>query len=91
MCPGAGLSYEVEEGSQRPTSAIDDGKRIRVIHCQATQSVLSYTCNKEGLAGSVKFDRFREPCRVTAAACQDATMTGMMRIGTVDYTMEKYH
>jgi hypothetical protein len=57
MCPGAGLSSEVEEGSQRPTSAIDDGKRIRG----------------------------------TAVACQDAAMTGIMRIGTMDYTVEKYH
>ncbi len=75
MCPWAEFSNEVEEGSRRPTSAIDKWKKIRVIHCQATLPILAYTCNKEGQAGIVRDDRFREPCEITAVACRDAAMT----------------
>jgi hypothetical protein len=54
----------------RPTSAIDDWKKTRVIHCQAIQPILGYTFNKESQVRIVRFDRFREPCGITAVACQ---------------------
>ncbi len=39
--------------------------------------------------GVIKFDRFKEPCWITAAACRDAAVTDMIRIGTVDYAVER--
>jgi hypothetical protein len=50
----------------RPTSAIDDWKKTRVIHCQAIQPILGYTFNKESQVRIVRFDRFREPCGMPA-------------------------
>jgi hypothetical protein len=86
--PGVTPSKKTEEGFQEMASLMDGWTRLKGIHCDVTESILSYTCNQGGQAGIVKFYRFIQPCGVTAAECQDAAATGMLRIGTVEYAVE---
>ncbi len=48
-------SKEAKTRIQREARDMDGWLRLEAIHCQATQSVLSYTCSQEGHARAVKF------------------------------------
>jgi hypothetical protein len=36
-------------------------RRLPAVHCQATQSVLTFMCGLDSWMGKVKFERFRHP------------------------------
>jgi hypothetical protein len=48
MFPGVTPSKVIEVGSREMTSIMDDWLRLKAVHCYATQSVFSYTCNHRG-------------------------------------------
>ncbi len=54
--------------------------RLQATHCQATQSVLTFLCSPDGHTRLVKFENFRQPCGVVAAASKEAARTGLLKI-----------
>ncbi len=46
----------------------DGWRRLPAVHCQATQSVLTFMCSLDGHSRKVKYEKFRQPCRIQAAA-----------------------
>ncbi len=87
-CPGVTSSEVIEMGPRKEILDTDGWSRRKAVHCHATQSILSYTYNQEGWAGTVKFEQFRQLCGVSAMACRDAAATGMLKIGTVEYIVD---
>jgi hypothetical protein len=65
----------------------DDWLRLEAIHCQATQSVLSYTCSPEGHAWTVRFEGFRQPYGMDAAAYWEAAVTVVLKVGTMEHAV----
>jgi hypothetical protein len=64
---------------------LDHWKRLMAVHCQATQSVLSFMCALDGRTRMVKYERFRQPCGTQPAACWKALESGRLEIGEVEY------
>jgi hypothetical protein len=65
----------------------DHWKRLPAVHCQATQSVLSFMCGLDGQTRMVKYEKFRQPCGIQPATCQDAQESGRLEIGEVEYSV----
>jgi hypothetical protein len=61
--------------------------KLSVVHCQATQSVLTFLCSSDGRSRKVKFEKFRQPCGIRAAACWEAIETGKLKIGKLEHTV----
>jgi hypothetical protein len=60
-------------------------KRLTAVHCQATQSVLSFMCGSDGRARMVRNEKFRQPCGIQPAACWKALESGRLEIGKMEY------
>jgi hypothetical protein len=39
-------------------------RRLPAIHCMAMQSSLSFMCGPDGRTRKVKYEKFRQPCRL---------------------------
>ncbi len=63
----------------------DHWKRLMAVHCQATQSVLSFMCGLDGRRRMVRYEKFRQPCGIQPAACWEALEKGKLRIGKMEY------
>ncbi len=81
-------SEGVEMGPPKEALSTNGGSRLEAIHCQATQSILSYTCNQEGRVDTVKLEQFRQPCGVSATICREAAVTCVLKIGAVEQAMD---
>jgi hypothetical protein len=60
-------------------------RRLPAVHCQATQSVLTFTCSPSNQMGNVKFEKFRQPCEIQATACWAAVESGKLRVGELEH------
>ncbi len=60
-------------------------RRLPAVHCQATQSVLTFMCGPDSRMGKVKFEKFRQPCRIQAMACWEAIESGKLRVGKLEH------
>ncbi len=57
------------------------------MHCRVTQSVLTFLCSSDGRSRKVKFEKFRQPCGIQAAACWEAVETGKLKIGKLEHVV----
>ncbi len=60
-------------------------RRLPAVHCQATQSVLTFMCVPDSWMGKVKFEKFRQPCGIQATACWEAVESGRLRVGELEH------
>jgi hypothetical protein len=81
------LDEEIKKGTRERSLDMSDWVRLRVTHCQAMQSVLTFTCSPECYGRSVKFERFRQPWGVEAAACREAAGTGLLKVGMIEHAV----
>ncbi len=56
-------------------------RKLPAVHCQATQSVLSFTCGLDGRMGRVKHEIFRQPCRIQSTACWEVLEGRKLKVG----------
>ncbi len=61
-------------------------KRLSAVHCQETQSVLSFMCGLDGQTKMVKYEKFRQPCEIQPAACWGALESGKLKVGEVEHS-----
>jgi hypothetical protein len=57
------------------------------MHCVATQSVLSFMCGLDGRTRMLRYEKFRQPCGIQPAACQDAPESGRLEICEMEYSV----
>jgi hypothetical protein len=62
-----------------------DWKRMPAVHCQATQSALTFTCGPDSRMGKVKFEKFQQPCGIQATACWETVESGKLRVGELEH------
>jgi hypothetical protein len=60
-------------------------RNLPAIHCQATQSVLTFTCGLDSRMGKAKFERFRQPCGIQPIACWEALESGKLKVGELEH------
>jgi hypothetical protein len=60
-------------------------KRLTAVHCQATQSGISFTCGLDGRTRMVRYERFRQPCGIQPTACWKALKSGRLEVGGTKY------
>ncbi len=60
-------------------------KKLPAMHCQATQSVLSFMCGLDGRTKMVKYEKFRQPCGIQPAACWRALKSGKLKVGELEH------
>ncbi len=65
----------------------DPWKRLTAVHCQATHSILLFMCGLDGRARVVRYEKFRQPCRIQPAACWKALESGRLGIGEIEYSV----
>jgi hypothetical protein len=63
----------------------DHWRKLPAVHCQATQSVLSSVCGLDGRMKLVKYERFRQPCRIQPAACWEALQSSQLKVGEMEH------
>ncbi len=65
----------VVTGNEKGISAVGEQldpnhwRKLLAVHCQATQSVLSFMCGLDGQTKVGKYEKFRQPCGIQPAAC----------------------
>ncbi len=62
-------------------------RRLPAVHCQATQSVLTFICGVDSRMGKVKFEKFRQPCGIQPTACWEALGSGRLKVGELEHPM----
>jgi hypothetical protein len=83
----------VMTGSEKGISAVGEQldpnhwRKLPAVHCQATQSVLSFTCGLDNRIGKVRYEKFRQPCGIQPAACWGALESGKLKVGELEYPM----
>ncbi len=81
----------VVTGNEKRISAVgeqldpDPWRKLPAMHCQATQSVLSYMCGLDGRTKVVKYEKFGQPCGIRPAACWGALERGKLKVGEVEH------
>ncbi len=83
VTPSGKTRLRVEEDSPD----LDDWMKLPAVHCQATQSVLTFLCGSNGRSRKVKFGKFRHSCGIRAAACLEAVETGRLMVGKLEHTV----
>jgi hypothetical protein len=81
------LNEEIKTGSGGEPLDPGDWVRLQATHCQPTQSVLTFLCRPDGHPRSVKFENFRQPCGVEAAACKEAARTRLLMIVKMEHAV----
>jgi hypothetical protein len=85
ICPPVVTGYEMGistvEGQLDPSG----WKKLPAVHCQATQSVLSFMCGLDGRTKVVKYEKFRQPCGIQPAACWGALKSGKLKVGELEH------
>jgi hypothetical protein len=55
------------------------------MHCQATQSVLTFMCGLDGRTNKVRYEKFRQPCGIQPAACWEVLKSNKLKVGEQEY------
>ncbi len=80
----------VVTGSAKGISAVGEQldpshwKKLPAMHCQVTQSDLSFMCGLDGRTKAVKYEKFRQPCGIQPAACWEALESGKLKVGELE-------
>ncbi len=87
VCPPA--MFRDETGVSTMGEQLDPShwKKLPAVHCQATQSVLTFMFGLDGRMGKMKFERFRQPCGIQPTACWEALESGKLKVGEREYTV----
>ncbi len=78
-----GAKTEITARGDQPDPG--DWKKMSAVHCQSTQSVLTFLCGLDGRSGKVKFEKFekfQQPCEIQAAAYWEAAESGRLVSGS---------
>jgi hypothetical protein len=87
ICPP--IEIGIESGISAVEEQLDSKhwRRLPAIHCMVTQSSLSFMCRLDGRTRKVKYEKFRQPCRIQPAACWKAQGNGELEIGEMEYSV----
>jgi hypothetical protein len=80
VCPPALLRGEIETSAMGKQVDPSHWRKLLATHCQATQSVPTFTCGLGSRMGKVKFERFRQPCGIQPTACWEALESGKLKV-----------
>jgi hypothetical protein len=87
------ICLPVVTGSEKGISAVGERldpshwEKLPAMHCQATQSVLSFVCGIDGRTKAVKYEKFRQPCVIQPAACWEALKSGKLNVGELEHSV----
>ncbi len=84
-CPPVGSGREIEISATKEELDTRQWERLPAVHCMAMQSSLSFMCGLDGRTRKVKYEKFRQPCRVQPAACWEALENDRLKIGEMEY------
>jgi hypothetical protein len=70
VCPPIMLRGETDTSAMGEQLDPSHWRKLPAIHCQATQSVLSFTCGLDSRMGRVKFERFMEGIEDCSGSCR---------------------
>jgi hypothetical protein len=85
VCPPTMLRDEIEVYVMGEQLDPSHWRRLSAVHCQVTQSVLSFMCGLDSRMGKVKFERFRQPCGIQPTACWEALESGKLKVGELEH------
>ncbi len=85
ICPPIGSEREIGISAMKEELDTRQWRRLPTIHCMAMQSSLSFMCGPDGRMRKVKYEKFRQPCRVQPAACWEALRYGRLKTGEMEY------
>jgi hypothetical protein len=85
VCPPIILGNEVRISTVGEQLDPRHWRKLPATHCQATQSVLTFTCGLDGRMGKVKYERFRQPCGIQPAASREALESDKLKVGEREY------
>ncbi len=85
VCPPATLRGETETSVMGEQLNPSHWRKLPAIHCQATQSVLMFTCGLDGRMSKVKFEKFRQPCGIQPTACWEALESSKLKVGQLEH------
>jgi hypothetical protein len=83
IMPGEEAMMGIVEDSPDP----DDWMKLSAVHCQATQSVLTFLCGTNGRSRAVKFEKCQQPCVTEAAPCREAAKTKILKVGKLEHAV----
>jgi hypothetical protein len=72
VCPPSVFRDEVEVSARGEQLDPSLWRKLPAMHCQVTQSVLTFMCRLDSRMGKVKFGRFRQHCGIQPTACWEA-------------------
>jgi hypothetical protein len=87
VCPPSMLRDEIEVSVVGKQLDPSHWRRLPAVHCQATQSVLSFMCGLDSRMGKVKFERFQQPCVIQPTACWETLESGKLKVGELEHPM----
>jgi hypothetical protein len=64
VCQPVGLGDKVGIMAVGDQPDPDGWRKLPEVHCQMTQSVLTFLCSLDGRSRKVKFEKFRQPCGI---------------------------
>jgi hypothetical protein len=85
VCPPIALVDKIELSAMGEQLDPSHWRRLQAVHCQATQSVLTFMCGPDSWMGKVKFEKFRQPCGIQATACWEAVESGELSVGVLEH------
>jgi hypothetical protein len=85
VCPPVPPSDKIKMTTMEDRPDPDNWRKPSAVHCQATQSVLTFLCSLDGRSRKVKFEKFLQPCGVQAAACWEAVESGKLKVGELEH------
>jgi hypothetical protein len=85
VCPPIGSETGVGISAMKEELDARQWTRLPAVHCVAMQSSLSFMCGPDGRMKVVKYEKFRQPCRVQPTACWEASRSGKLKVGEVEY------
>jgi hypothetical protein len=85
VCPPIGSETGVGISAMKEELDAKQWIRLPAVHCVAMQSSLSFMCGLDGRSKKVKYEKFRQPCGVQPTACWEASRSGKLKVGEVEY------
>jgi hypothetical protein len=85
ICPPIKPGNEVRALAVGEQPDPDLWRRLPAIHCQATQSVLTFMCGLDGRMNGMRYEKFRQPCGIQPTACWEALKNGKLKVGEQEY------
>jgi hypothetical protein len=85
VCPPIASGHEMGITAVEEQLDPNHWRKLPAVHCQATQSVLSFRCGIDGRTREVRYEKFRQPCGLQPAACWEALRSNKLKVGEQEY------